>query len=118
MEREATLVETLGIPQRVVQQIKTKPRTTTICPLCKTRFKKDDPTILIDLAKRFYINSGKDNNFEHTVRIQICERCAQPVIRQRREAMDGLISLLAEILAEEVLKDLNKEREQRALGSD
>lgn len=118
MERKATLVETFGIPQRVVQQIKTKPRTTTICPLCKTRFKKDDPTILIDLVKRFSINAGKDNDFEHTVRIQICERCAQPVIRQRREAMDGLISLLAEMLTEEMLKELDEGRKQRTSGSD
>ncbi len=42
MERKTILVEGMGAPKRVVQQIQTRPRTTTICPLRKTRFKKDD----------------------------------------------------------------------------
>lgn len=114
MERKAILIEGMGAPKRVVQQIETRPRTTTICPLCKTRFKKDDPTVLIDLVKSFRITPVKNNEPERTVRIQICEPCAQPVIMQRQKVMDDLISLLAELAVEDVLKEAETKQKYHA----
>ena len=114
MERKAILIEGMGAPKRVVQQIETRPRTTTICPLCKIRFKKDDPTVLVDLVKSFRITSEKNNEPERTVRIQVCERCAQPVIQQRQKVMDDLVSLLAELLVENVLKEADKKQKHHA----
>lgn len=114
MERKAILVEGMGAPKRVVQQIEIRPRTTTICPLCKTRFKKDDPTVLIDLVKRIRLTPEKNNEPELSVRIQICERCAQPVIQQRQKVMDDLIKLLAELAVEDVLKEAEKKQEHHA----
>jgi len=117
MERKAILIEGMGAPKRVAQQIETRPRTTTICPLCKTRFKKDDPTVLVDLVKSFRITSEKNNEPERTVRIQICESCAQPVIQQRQKVMDELIALLAELLVKDMLKKADKKQKQRELES-
>lgn len=108
MERKAILIETMGAPKRVVQQIETRPRTTTVCPLCKTRFKKDDPTVLIDLVKYIPLTREKNRELERTVRIQICERCAQPVILRQQEAMHGLIALLAKWVVEDVLEEVEK----------
>lgn len=112
MERKTILVEGMGAPKRVVQQIETRPRTTTICPLCKTRFKKDDPTVLIDLVKRIPLTSDRNNAPERTIRIKICERCAQPVILQKQKAMHDLISLLAEWAVEDVLKETEKKQKR------
>lgn len=76
MERKAILVESMGAPKHVVQQIQTRPRTTTICPLCKRRFKKDDPTVLVDLVRRFCLTSGKnkepDQNSPHPNMRAVC----------------------------------------------
>lgn len=117
MKRKAILVEGVGFPKRVVQEIQTRPRTVTICPLCKKRFKKDDPTVLIDLVKSFRITPEKNNEPERTVRIQICEPCAQPVIQQRQKVMDELIALLAELLVKDMLKKADKKQKQRELES-
>ncbi len=112
MERKAILVEGMGAPKHVVQQIQTQPRTTTICPLCKKRFKKDDPTVSVDLVRRFCLTSGKNKEPDHIVRIQICEPCAQPVIQQRQKVMDDLVTLLAELLVESVLKKTDKKQKR------
>ena len=112
MERKTILVEGIGAPKRVVQQIETRPRTTTICPLCKTRFKRDDPTVLIDLVKRIRLTPEKNNESEITVRTQICEPCAQPVILQKQKAMDDLVSLLAKWTLEDVLKEAEKKQKR------
>lgn len=114
MERKAILIEGIGAPKRVVQQIETRPKTTTICPLCKKRFKKDDPTVLVDLVRSFRITSEKSKEPEHTVRIQICEPCAQPVIQQRQKVMDDLVELLAELLVDGILKKTDKKQRPRA----
>lgn len=110
MERKTILIEALGAPKRVVQQIVTRPKTTAVCPLCRTRFKNDDPAVLIDLVKRIRIAPEQGNQPEHTVRISICEPCAQPVIKQRREAIDSLITLLAKLVVEDVMKDADSKR--------
>lgn len=112
MKRKAILVEGVGFPKRVVQEIQTRPRTVTICPLCKTRFKKDDPTVLIDLVTRIRLTPGK-NNPEQTVRIQICEPCAQPVIQRQNKAMDDLIKLLAELVIDDILKEEADKKRKR-----
>lgn len=112
MKRKAILVEGIGFPKRVVQEIQTRPRTVTICPLCKTRFKKDDPTVLIDLVTRIQLTPGK-NHPEQTVRIQICESCAQPVIQRQNKAMDALVNLFAEILVDDLLKKSDKNKEEK-----
>ncbi|MHB8742183.1 MAG: hypothetical protein ACYC9L_03580 [Sulfuricaulis sp.] len=104
MERKTILVEGMGAPKRVVQQIQTKPKTTTICPLCKKRFKKDDPTVLVDLVTRIRLTPEKNKEPEITVRIQICEPCAQPVIQQKQKVMDDLIKLLAKLAVDDMLK--------------
>ena len=114
MERKTILVEGMGAPKRVVQEIQTRPRTATICPLCKTRFKKDDPTVLIDLVKRIRLTPEKNNESEITVRTQICELCAQPVILQKQKAMHDLVSLLAKWAFEDVLKEAEKKQKQHA----
>lgn len=95
MERKTIRAETMKPPEGVVQYIQTRPQTSTICPLRKRRFKKDDPTVLIDLVTRIPLVPEK-NKPARTVRVHICEPCAQPVIEQRQKAMDGLIALLAE----------------------
>jgi protein-arginine kinase activator protein McsA len=105
MERKTIMVEALGAPKHVVQQIETRPKTTAVCPLCRTRFKKDDPTVLIDLVKKFRIAPEQGNQPEQVIRISICEPCAQPAIKQRREALDDLIKLLAKLVVEDVMKD-------------
>jgi hypothetical protein len=110
MERKAILVEGMGAPKRVVQQIETRPRTTTISPLCKTRFKKDDLTVLVDLVTRIPLTPEKNRQPERTVRIQICEPCAQPVILQKQKVMDDLIKLLAKLAVEDALKKVEKQR--------
>jgi hypothetical protein len=114
MERKAILVKGMGAPKRVVQQIQNRPRTTTICPLCKRRFKKDDPTVLIDLVKRIRLTPEKNNERETTVRIQICEPCAQPVIQQRHKVMDDLIKLLAELAVKRYVERISKKPKQDA----
>lgn len=111
MQRKAILVEGAGFPKRVVQQIKTRLRTTVICPLCRKRFKKDDPTVLVDLVTRIRLTPEK-NVPEQTVRIQICEPCAQPVIQRQNKAMDDLINLFAEMLVDDLLKRSDKKRMQ------
>ncbi len=110
MERKAILVEGMGAPKRVVQQIETRPRTVTICPLCKTRFKKDDLTVLVDLVTRIRLTPEKNEEPEITVRIQICEPCAQPVIEHKQKVMDDLIKLLAKLAVEDALKKAEKQR--------
>ena len=110
MERKAILVEGMGAPKRVVQQIQTRPHTTTICPLCKKRFKKNDPTVLVDLVRSFRITSEKSKEPEHTVRIQICEPCAQPVIEHKQKVMDHLIKLLAKRAIDDYVRKIRKER--------
>ena len=82
--------------------------------MCKTRFKKDDPTVLIDLVKRIRLTPEKNNEPERTVRIQICERCAQPVIMQRQKVMDGLIALLAKLAVADMLKKADMKQERHA----
>jgi hypothetical protein len=113
MERKTILVEGMGAPKRVVQHIQTRPRTTTICPLCKKRFKKDDPTVLIDLVTRIPLTPEK-NKPERTIRIQICELCAQPVIQQRQKVMDDLAKLLARLAVEDMLKEADKTQTHHA----
>jgi len=113
MERKAILVEGMGAPKRVVQQIKTRPRTTTICPLCKTRFKKDDPTVLVDLVKQIRLTPEKNKEPEITVRIQICEPCAQPVIEHKQKVMDDLIKLLAKRAVDDMLKKAEKREAEK-----
>lgn len=108
MERKAILVKGIGYPRHIIQEIRTRPRTITVCPVCKKRFKKDDTTVVVDLIKRIPLTE-KDEP-EITVRIQICEPCAQPVIQERNKAMDRLIKYMAE-LAVEKYRD---ERGQRA----
>ncbi len=114
MERKAILIEGMGAPKRVVQQIQTRPRTTPICPLCKRRFKKDDPTVLVDLVKQIRLTPEKNKEPEITVRIQICEPCAQPVIQQRQKVMDDLIALLAKLAVEDMLKKAEKKQKHNA----
>ena len=114
MERKTIVIEAMGAPKRVVQQIQTRPRTTTICPLCKRRFQKNDPTVLIDLVTRIPLTPERNREPERSVRIQICEPCAQPVIEQRQKAMSGLIALLAELAVEDVLKETDKKRKHNA----
>lgn len=109
MERKAILVEGMGFPRRVVQQIRTRPRTITVCPLCKKRFKKNDPTVLVDLVTRIRLTPEK-NVPEQTVRIQICEPCAQPVIQRQNKAMDDLVKLLARLAVEDVLKEADQQQ--------
>ena len=46
---------------------------------------------------------------ERTVRIQVCERCAQPIIMQKQKAMDELVALLAELV---VKKYVEKPRQE------
>ncbi len=110
MVRKTILIEALGAPQRVVQRIETRPKTTAVCPLCRTRFKKNDPTVLIDLVKQFRIVPEPGNRQEQAIRISICEPCAQPVLKQRQEAIDGLIRLLAKLAVKDVLKNADQKR--------
>jgi hypothetical protein len=113
MERKAILVEGMGAPKRIVQQIQTRPHTTPICPLCKKRFKKDDPTVLVDLVKQIRLTPEKNKEPEITVRIQICEPCAQPVIQQKQKVMDDLIRLLAELAVDNMLKKAEKREAEK-----
>ena len=114
MERKAILIEGMGAPKRVVQQIETRPRTTPVCPLCKKRFKKDDPTVLVDLVTCIRLTPEKNKEPERTVRIQICEPCAQPVIQQRQKVMDDLIRLLAELAVADMLKKADMKQKHHA----
>lgn len=116
MERKTILIEGMGAPKRVVQEIQPRPRTITVCPLCKKRFKKDDSTVLVDLVKRIPLTPEKNKEPETTVRIQICEPCAQPVIQQRHKVMDDLIKLLAELAVKDVLKKADKKRNAPEAG--
>lgn len=109
MERKAILVTGIGRPQHIVQQIKTQPRTITVCPVCKKRFKKDDMTVAVDLVKRIPLTDKQDKP-EITLRIQICEPCAQPVIQDRNKAMDRLVKFMAELAVEKYYE----ERRQKA----
>lgn len=110
MERKAILVEGMGAPKRIVQEIQTRPRTTPVCPLCKKRFKKDDPTVLVDLVTRIRLTPEKNREPEITVRIQICEPCAQPVIEHKQKVMDDLIKLLAKRAVDDYVEKIRKER--------
>lgn len=99
MERQAILVKGVGFPRHIVEEIQTRPRTITVCPVCKKRFKRDDTTVVVDLIKRIPLTE-KDKEPKITIRIQICEPCAQPVIQDRNKAMDRLIKYLAELAVE------------------
>lgn len=114
MERRTILVEGMGAPKRVVQEIQPRPRTITVCPLCKRRFNKDDPTVLVDLVKQIRLTPEKNKEPEITVRIQICEPCAQPVIQQRHKVMDNLIKLLAELAVKRYVEKISKKPKQDA----
>jgi hypothetical protein len=116
MESKTTLVEVFGGPKRIVQQVLSHPKTITVCPLCKTRFKAGDSTILVDLVKTIGLTQKDRGDLEFTARIHLCDRCAEPIIRQKREAVDQFVSFLAELAAEEVLKEL--EQEARADASE
>lgn len=104
MKRQAILAG-IGYPERIVQEIRPHPRTITVCPVCKKRFKKNDLTVLVDLITCIRLPTGKNkqhgNEPEHTVRIHLCEPCAQPVIQERKKAMDGFIKFLAELTVEQ-----------------
>jgi hypothetical protein len=112
MNRKTILVEAMGAPKRIVQEIQTRPRTTTICPLCRRRFKKNDPTVLIDLVKSIPL-TPETNKLERSVRIQICEPCAQPVFDHRHKVMDDLIKLLAELVVEDMLEEDERDVKKR-----
>lgn len=110
MKSKPTLVELLGGPKRIVQHVVTGPKTITVCPLCKERFKDRDSTILVDFVKRIDLTQSDRTDHEFTVRIHLCAQCAEPILQRKREAMNQLVSLLAKLAAEDVLRGLEQER--------
>jgi hypothetical protein len=107
MKRKSTLVQIFGGPKQIVQEFITKPKTIAACPVCRTRFRRDDATVLVDLVKRIGLVEKRDDQHEVSVRIHLCQQCAQPIIQQKKEAMDQVIDLLAELMANDVLKELS-----------
>lgn len=110
MERETMLVEVMGGPRRIVQEVLPRNKTIPACPLCKTRFKKDDPTVLLDVVKRFAVIPKDDGDLEVALRVHVCKRCAEPIILQKQKAMDEVLNLFAELLAEDLLKELRQQK--------
>lgn len=104
MERKAILVEAMGLPKRVVYQVETQPTTTAVCPICKTPFKTDDLTVWVDLIRRFRITVGSKDSDGEALRVSICTTCAEPVIRQQQKAMDEIISLLADMIVNDMIR--------------
>lgn len=104
MERKSILVEAASLPKNVVYQVKTRPRTTAVCPICKAPFKKDDLTVLVDLVRRFRITIGSKESDGEALRVSICTTCAEPVIRQQQKAMDEIIDLLANMIVNDMTR--------------
>lgn len=104
MERKAILVEATSIPKRVVYQVETQVTTTAVCPICKTPFKKDDLTVWVDLVRRFRITVGSKDSDGEALRVSICTTCAEPVIRRQQKAMEEIISLLADMVVNDMIK--------------
>lgn len=117
MEHKAILVEGMAAPKRIVQEIRTGPRTTTICPLYKKRFKQDDTTVLVDLVKHIQLTPENNKESEITVRVQICELCAQPVIERKQKVMNDLVKLLAKRAVEDYLEELKQKANAKHPGT-
>lgn len=113
MERKIILVDALGAPKRIVQHIETRPKTATICPLCKTRFKRNAPTVLVDAVKRIRLTGKENDDPEFTIRIHLCEPCAAPLIKQKEEAFRNLVTFLARLAVDKVMRDVNKKHDKR-----
>jgi len=101
---ERTLVPAFGRPTPVVHYITTDPRVTTVCPICHRPYKQDEPTVLVELVKRIPLPDRDPPPPETSVRVHVCESCAAPIMRKQHEAIDGLISMLAKMAADHVLK--------------
>ena len=109
--RKTTIVEVFGGPKRIVEHIVTDPRTTTVCPLCRRQFSVDAPTVLVDLVTQFSVDDHKTERPITSVRVHLCEPCAQPIVAHKQKAVDGFISAVAEMLASSVIKEMEQKGE-------
>jgi hypothetical protein len=108
MKSKTTLVS-FGGPRRIVQELRSRTQTIAVCPLCRARFRPGDETILVDLVKSIRLTPAHRRDLEFTVRIHVCGRCAEPIVQRKREAMSKLISLLAKLIVEDVLREAGQE---------
>lgn len=107
-KRKTKTLVGIGGPRRIVQETTMKAKTLVMCLLCKHRFNSDDVTVLVDLVKRIRLTQTESSDIECTIRIHVCEACAEPIRQQRRDAINGLISLLAEQAVEDWMREAAK----------
>lgn len=111
--KKKTFIGLLG-PRQIVQEVTTAVNTLVACPLCKTRFKNDDVTILIDLVTRIQLTGPEEDRAECTVRLHICEACAEPIKVHRQNASKPLISLLARQFVQDAMKEAAAKMDERS----
>lgn len=82
-----------------------------VCPLCSSSLTVGRATTcLVDLVKRIHVTDKTEYQPATTVRIHVCRNCAEPIIRQKQEAMNALIALIAEHIAEGEAKEVARAR--------
>lgn len=108
MKRKVTLADIEGV-KHIVQDVVPKVDTTVICPACEREFKKGAPTVMVEVVRRVPLTANDAKRAEFAVRVRLCKSCAEPIIRQKQEAMSRLISVLAEVCVDDVLKEIEEE---------
>lgn len=113
MKEKATLLGVVGLPARIVQEVRTRIGTIVACPVCKTEFKKDDKVFLVDLVLRIpFVPLGAPGCHEFSERVRICERCIAPTLQQRSESMRQVFrTLLTKELIEDAMKEVRQMEE-------